>query len=80
MNALKQAIEEAGGVVVVSKACRVSPRAVYKWLSAASLPRTEYTGETSHAARISELAQARGFSIGADQLRADASPNKSVAA
>lgn len=42
-------------VPVVAKACGVTPRAVYKWISNGHLPRTEYTGETKYAAKIASI-------------------------
>lgn len=70
MSALKKAIDDAGGVTIVSVACGKTPRAVYKWLSAESLPRTDYTGETSYAEKISKLAEANGKPFEAKQLLA----------
>lgn len=43
-----------GGVVTVASKCKVSPRAVYKWLSAGRLPRTDYSGETAYAKAIAK--------------------------
>jgi len=79
MVTLKQCIEAAGGVPPVAAVCQVSLRAVYKWLAADALPRTEYTGETRHASRIAELAAEKGHPFSTDELLAAASPNKSVA-
>ncbi|HHJ4571834.1 TPA: Cro/Cl family transcriptional regulator [Citrobacter farmeri] len=39
-------------VPVVAKACGRTPRAIYKWINSGSLPRTDYTGETSYASKI----------------------------
>ncbi|OZY42200.1 hypothetical protein CJF43_07245 [Pseudomonas fragi] len=77
MRPLKKSIDDAGGVPDVAAACQVSPRAVYKWLSAESLPRTEYTGETDYAKRIADLATAKGKPFEADWLLVEAHPNKS---
>lgn len=63
MCELKQAIEKAGGVALVANGCNISPRAVYKWLAAGRLPRTDYTGETDYAERICALASMRGTDI-----------------
>lgn len=79
MSNLKESIDDAGGVPAVAKACGISERAVYKWLSSCSLPRTEYTGETSYADVISELAHSRGKSVDPAALRINASPKKSAA-
>ena len=69
MSALKDAITAAGGAVKVSSLCRVSPRAVYKWMAANSVPRTEYTGETNYLGLIAAEAAARGNSFDLDSLK-----------
>lgn len=74
MQSLKKAIDAAGGVAAVAQACEKSPRAVYKWLSAGSLPRTDYTGETSYAQRICALATANGAPIEIGILLANVLP------
>lgn len=79
MQELKKAIEDAGGVTVVALACGKTPRAVYKWLTAGCLPRTEYTGETSYAEKISALAKANGKPFKPQRLLAETAPAKSVA-
>lgn len=79
MSNLKDFIDIAGGVSAVAKACGISDRAVYKWLSSCSLPRTEYTGETAYAEAIAKLASARGGEIDAQALRAIAAPKRSAA-
>lgn len=79
MSELRQAIDDAGGVAPVASACGISLRAIYKWLSSDSLPRTEYTGETRYAEVISELAQSRGNHLDPVALRTNASPKKSAA-
>lgn len=42
-------------VPVVASACGVSARAIYKWIDRGSLPRTDFTGETTYAQKISQL-------------------------
>ncbi|MBC2659783.1 hypothetical protein H7A76_30485 [Pseudomonas sp. MSSRFD41] len=79
MQALKKAIEDAGGVAAVALACGKTPRAIYKWLASGCLPRTEYTGETKYAAKIASLAKAKGKGFKAARLLADAAPSKSAA-
>ncbi|WHL26248.1 hypothetical protein [Pseudomonas juntendi] len=74
MQSLKKAIDAAGGVAAVAQACEKSPRAVYKWLSAGRLPRTDYTGETSYAQRICALATANGAPVEIGSLLASALP------
>lgn len=76
MTALKQAIQKAGGVTKAAEACGVSPRAVYKWISAGCLPRTDYTGETQYAYLLASAAEG---AFAAEWLLAAASPNKSAA-
>ncbi len=76
MTALKQAIQKAGGAEKAAEVCGVSVRAVYKWLSRGSLPRTEYSGETRYA---QHLANASGGAFSADWLLTEASPAKTAA-
>ena len=78
MTPLKKCIDDAGGVPAVSATCEVSPRAVYKWLSADSLPRTEYTGETDYSKRIAALAAKNGKPFEATWLLAEAHPGKAT--
>ena len=79
MQALKKAIDDAGGVSAVAVACGKTPRAIYKWLAAGCLPRTDYTGETTYAAKIAALSKANGKPMKAARLLEDASPTKSAA-
>jgi len=53
MSRLKEAISAVGGVGRAASICGVSPRAVYKWVAAGGLPRTDFTGETNYAERLS---------------------------
>lgn len=50
-NLITRAIDIAG-LSELSKACGVTYQAVRKWEKAGRLPRTEWTGETNHAAAI----------------------------
>lgn len=79
MRPLRKSIDDAGGVPAVALACGKTPRAIYKWISADTLPRTEYTGETRYAQKISELASTKGKPFDPDWLLAEAHPNKTVA-
>jgi hypothetical protein len=76
MSALKESIDKVGGVAKASAICGVSQRAIYKWLAAAALPRTEYTGETCYA---QILAEASGGEFTAEWLLAESSPKKTAA-
>jgi len=76
MSALKESIAAAGGVTKASLVCGVSPRAIYKWITADSLPRTDYTGETKYAEK---LAEASGGKFTAGWLLIEAAPNKTAA-
>lgn len=79
MRPLKKSIDDAGGVPAVALACGKTPRAIYKWLIADALPRTEYTGETQYAMKIAELAAAKGKPFDAAWLLAEAHPKKDAA-
>ncbi|WP_349573087.1 hypothetical protein [Azotobacter salinestris] len=79
MGALRESIIKVGGVMKASAICGVSQRAIYKWLTAEALPRTEYTGETDYAVRLAAAAAKRGNPFDAAWLLAEAAPKKSVA-
>lgn len=49
---LKKAVDILGGCEATGLVCRVSGKAVQKWLKAGRLPRTEATGETNYAETI----------------------------
>lgn len=54
-NTLKKAIDMIPGKAVrAAEVCGVSVRAVYKWLGAGRLPRTDYTGETNYAQKLAD--------------------------
>lgn len=76
MESLKHIIDSLG-VAKVADLCGISVRAVYKWRTLNSLPRTEYTGET----RYSEiLSQALGNVVSAEEIRNFSNPIKSGSA
>ncbi|WP_201486080.1 hypothetical protein [Pseudomonas sp. OF001] len=79
MAALKMAIACAGGARAAAEACGVSVRAVYKWIAADSLPRTEYTGETNYVARLADAAAKNGKPFDASKLKNSAAPGRSAA-
>lgn len=54
-----------GKVSGTAKVCGVSVRAVYKWLNTGRLPRTDYSGETNYAEKISA---ASGGKFSASQI------------
>ncbi|OVZ98981.1 DNA-binding protein [Yersinia frederiksenii] len=47
------------GIPVVAKACRVSNRAVYKWLHNGFLPKTEFFGKTKYAQQIERASKGK---------------------
>ncbi len=49
--------EKCGGVKAVADKTNLTSRAVYKWATKGSLPRTEFSGETSYAEDLSELSK-----------------------
>ncbi|QJI28934.1 hypothetical protein HKK55_09475 [Pseudomonas sp. ADAK18] len=75
MSALKKSITKVGGVAKASIICNVSRRAIYKWLAAESLPRTEYSGETRYAHL---LADASFGQFTAEWLLSEAMPGQTM--
>jgi len=76
MSTLRESIKKVGGVAKASAICGVSQRAIYKWLTAESLPRTDYTGETRYAEKLAEASEGK---FTADWLLANASPKREAA-
>lgn len=79
MNAVQTAIEKAGGPVAAAAACRVSRQSVDKWIAKACLPRTEYTGETSYAKTLAQVAETNGQPFEIEWLLSSALPKKTAA-
>ncbi|WP_202959341.1 hypothetical protein [Pseudomonas sp. CK-NBRI-02] len=67
MNSIKAAVVAVGGVACAARLCGVSSRAINKWVAAARLPRTEFTGETRHAENLAKGAKGK---FTADSLKA----------
>lgn len=65
MGPISRAIAIAG-LRAVAAACEVTYQAVRKWEAAGKLPRTEWTGETTYAAKI---ARATGWQVTEAELR-----------
>lgn len=72
MNNLKAIIDYLGPIKVAD-ICGISVRAVYKWRTLNSLPRTDFTGETLYSEKLS---QALNGSITADEIKNLSNPAK----
>lgn len=79
-SALAWAVDAAGGPIQAAKVCGLSRQSVDKWVARGQLPRTEYTGETTYAARLAAHAAELGNSFTAEWLLAQAAPKKPEAA
>lgn len=78
MNVLKTSIDQIPGKIpAAAKACGVSVRAVYKWIDAGRLPRTDYTGETEYAKQIADIS---GGAFSSDWLLSETLKSTSDAA
>lgn len=73
------AVEAAGGPVAAARACGVKRQAVDKWIVKGALPRTEYTGESSHAIHLASAAANNGRPFDPDWLKAACLKNRSAA-
>ncbi|NWE38605.1 hypothetical protein HX875_03920 [Pseudomonas yamanorum] len=78
-NAIAFAFEAAGGIGAAAKVCERSYQALNKWRLAASLPRTDYTGETQYAALLANAAKQRGNAFDAAWLLTASAPQKAAA-
>ena len=75
ITSLKDVVIACGGVSNISKACKISQRAIYKWLANESLPRTEYTGETHYSQVLERLSNGE---LTADFILAVSRPKKAA--
>lgn len=62
--------ENCGSVANFATHFNITPRAVYKWTEKNSLPRTEFTGETSYSEYLAKLS-----GIPANQIKENFKPN-----
>ena len=78
-SAIAFAFEAVGGIGAAAKVCNRSYQALNKWRLAASLPRTDYTGETQYAVLLATAAKQRGNAFEADWLLNASAPHKAAA-
>jgi len=71
MNLIAVTVQRIGSANAAGRVCRLSGKAVAKWVAAGRLPRTEHTGETNYA---DQLSAAVGGAITADALRREGYP------
>ncbi|PBP62602.1 hypothetical protein CCL19_20375 [Pseudomonas syringae] len=78
-SAIAFAFEAVGGIGTAAKVCGRSYQALNKWRQAASLPRTDYTGETKYALLLAEAARHKGIFFDASWLLEESAPQKALA-
>lgn len=78
-NAIAFAFEAVGGIGMAAKVCGRSYQALNKWRLAASLPRTDYTGETTYAMLLAVAAQQKGNPFDAAWLLNKSAPHRAAA-
>ena len=78
-SAIAFAFEAVGGIGAAAKVCERSYQALNKWRLAATLPRTDYTGETRYAELLATAAQQKGNFFDAAWLLNASSPQKAAA-
>ncbi|WP_431495280.1 hypothetical protein [Pseudomonas brassicacearum] len=78
-NAVAFAFEAVGGIGAAARVCGRSYQALNKWRQAASLPRTDYTGETQYAVLLAEAAKQKGNPFEAEWLLEESAPQKVAA-
>jgi hypothetical protein len=77
-NAIAFAFEAVGGIGAAARVCGRSYQALNKWRLAASLPRTDYTGETEYAKLLAVAAREKGNPFDADWLLGKSAPQKAA--
>jgi DNA-binding transcriptional regulator YiaG len=60
---------QALGLQPLAKLCGVTYQAVRKWEAAGRLPRTEWTGETDYASKISAACADKGVDVSVESLK-----------
>lgn len=78
-NAIAFAFEAVGGIGAAAKVCDRSYQALNKWRLAASLPRTDYTGETKYAVLLATAAKQKGNPFDSAWLLSASAPQKVAA-
>jgi hypothetical protein len=78
-NAIAFAFEAVGGIGAAAKVCDRSYQALNKWRLAASLPRTDYTGETKYAVVLATAAKQKGNPFESAWLLNASAPQKVAA-
>ncbi|WP_111749722.1 MULTISPECIES: Cro/CI family transcriptional regulator [Glaesserella] len=77
MTSLTEIINSFGSVLKAAEYLNVSHSAVHRWLKAEALPRTEWTGETNYAERLS---QALGGKLSKEEILKIAHPRNNQTA
>ena len=77
-NAIAFAFEAVGGIGAAAKVCDRSYQALNKWRLTASLPRTDYTGETKYAVLLAIAANQKGNSFESAWLLNASLPQKTA--
>ncbi|MGY3257010.1 hypothetical protein [Pseudomonas chlororaphis] len=78
-SAIAFAFEAVGGIGAAAKVCNRSYQALSKWRLAASLPRTDYTGETRYAVLLATAAKQKGNPFESVWLLNASAPQKAAA-
>ena len=72
MTPLEKAIRFLGGYSATARVCGVAYQVVVNWVRRGHLPRTEWTGETSYAAKIERALEGK---ITEEELLSSCFPN-----